>query len=83
MENEKNEGWKLLFDGKTLNGWRTYQNKPSDLWMVNDGILYCKGDASKKSDMQADMITNEQFENFDLTLIGKLLQRETVVSCTW
>ena len=72
MDNEKNEGWKLLFDGKTLNGWRTYQNKPSALWTVNDGILYCKGDTSNKSDMQADLITNEQFENFDLSIDWKI-----------
>jgi len=72
MENEKNNGWKLLFDGKTLNGWRTYQNKASDLWIVNDGILHCKGNTTNKSDMQVDLITNEQFENFDLNLDWKI-----------
>ena len=37
-------GWKLLFDGKTTNGWRMYQNKATDCWGIYDGELYCKGD---------------------------------------
>src|SRR5690242_1395358 len=41
---EKAQGWKLLFDGKTMNGWRTYQNKPQTSWFVNNGVLGCKYD---------------------------------------
>jgi hypothetical protein len=63
---EKNNGFKLLFDGKSTTGWRTYQNKPADSWSVKDGTLYCKGDSTNKSDMRADMITTGQYENFDL-----------------
>jgi 3-keto-disaccharide hydrolase len=69
---EKKDGYLLLFDGKTMNGWRTYQNKPSDSWTVNNGTLYCKGSATNKSDKRADLITNDQFENFDLSLDWKI-----------
>ena len=36
---EAQEGWKLLFDGKTINGWRTYKNISGSSWKVNDGTL--------------------------------------------
>ena len=63
---------KPLFDGKTLNGWRTYQNKPADSWTVLDGILHCKGSTTDKSDRRADLITADQYENFDLSLEWKI-----------
>jgi hypothetical protein len=65
-------GYTPLFDGKTMNGWRTYQNKPADSWLVKDGILYCKGSTTDKSDRRADLITVDTFENFDLQLDWKI-----------
>ncbi|MEJ7770059.1 MAG: family 16 glycoside hydrolase, partial [Chitinophagaceae bacterium] len=50
---EKVNGWKQLFDGKTMKGWRTYQNKKSDSWTVVNGDLYCKGSTSDKSDLRS------------------------------
>ena len=35
-------GWKLLFDGNSLNGWRMYQNKKSDSWSVRMGRCIVK-----------------------------------------
>ena len=69
---EKSEGYQLLFDGKTTTGWRTYQNKSADSWSAKDGALYCKGDSTNKSDMRADLITTDQFENFDLSIDWKI-----------
>lgn len=66
------DGWKQLFDGKTLNGWRTYQNKPADSWSVNEGTLYCKGQSADNSSKRADLITLQEFENFDLELDWKI-----------
>jgi hypothetical protein len=65
-------GYTSLFDGKTLNGWRTYQNKPADTWMVKDGLIYCKGSTTDKSDRRADLITVDTFENFDLQVDWKI-----------
>ena len=38
---EKKAGFQLLFDGKTLNGWHTY-NKPGmigNCWTVEDNVI--------------------------------------------
>lgn len=69
---DESNGWKMLFDGASMNGWRTYQNKPADSWSVKDGTLYCAGSKTDKSDRRSDLITAAQFENFDLELDWKL-----------
>jgi hypothetical protein len=69
---EKQEGYQLLFNGRNMDGWHTYQNKPADSWSVKDGALYCKGSSTDKSDRRADLITIDQFENFDLSVDWKI-----------
>ena len=69
---EKKAGWKLLFDGKTLNGWRMYQSKPADCWGAKEGVIYCKGSESDKSDLRADLVSAGQFENFELSVEWKI-----------
>lgn len=69
---EKKEGWELLFDGKSLNGWRMYQNKPAESWSVKDGALYCKGNETDKSDLRADIVTVGQYENFEFSVEWKI-----------
>ncbi len=59
---EKSEGWKLLFDGSSLKGWRGFQKKKApDGWAVVDGALTRVGKAG-------DLITEKQYADFDLTL---------------
>jgi hypothetical protein len=70
-DTEKKEGWRSLFDGKTLNGWRNYQNKAAGNWSVQDGTIHSSGGA-KKNDLQTDLITTDQFENFDLSVDWKI-----------
>ncbi len=71
-EAEKKAGWKLLFDGKTLNGWRMYQNKAADCWGAKNGEIYCKGSETDKSDLRADLITKDQYENYELLVDWKI-----------
>lgn len=63
---EKAEGWKSLFDGKTLNGWRNYKGKGvRNGWKVENGMMvHTKGGG--------DIITEEQFDNFELKLEWKV-----------
>jgi hypothetical protein len=71
-QQEKTDGWQLLFDGKDLNGWHSYAQKSTGKdWSVQDGAIMLK---KKKSDPRADyadLVTNQQFGNFDLKLQWK------------
>jgi hypothetical protein len=64
---EKSAGWQLLFDGKTLNGWRGYLNKPIAGWEVVDGTLHAI--AKVKG---VELITEKKFNDFELTWEWKL-----------
>jgi hypothetical protein len=67
---EKKEGWKLLFDGKTTNGWRTFNStKNGGAWKVADGALYL--DSSTKEG-RGDIITDAEYENFELSIEWKI-----------
>jgi hypothetical protein len=40
-------GWKLLFDGSSLNGWEPHQasdTEPAATWGVADSAIFCTGD---------------------------------------
>jgi hypothetical protein len=64
---EKAAGWVLLFDGKTLNGWRNFRKEGvSGGWSVIDGAL-CRVDKSAD-----DIITAGKFDNFELELDYKV-----------
>jgi hypothetical protein len=43
-EQEKNEGWMLLFDGESTEGWRGVNKEhfPAG-WKIVDGTLHCAG----------------------------------------
>jgi hypothetical protein len=60
---EKAAGWKLLFDGTTTQGWRSFRKHsfPSKGWVAEDGWLKCVPRARG-----GDIITLDQFENFEL-----------------
>ncbi len=63
---EKAAGWRLLFDGKTTDGWRNYRKDSiSPNWKVVDGALTRVGGAG-------DIITKDQFEAFELVLEYKI-----------
>lgn len=68
-KNEKQEGWELLFDGKTTNGWRNYGKETTEGWRVMNGILYNSGGGSR---YVGDIITVKQYDNFELYLEWKI-----------
>ena len=59
---EVQQGWQLLFDGRTTGGWRGYNRSDMpDGWQVVDGALTRVAEAG-------DIITTEQYGNFELAL---------------
>jgi hypothetical protein len=76
-EQEKKAGFKLLFDGKTTDGWRGYKMKEMPPgWKVIDGILtrVAGGAGGKGAGGGDDIVTKDQYDNFELRLqwrVGK------------
>jgi hypothetical protein len=75
-EQEKAEGWMLLFNGETLEGWRGLgrEKLPEAHWIVEDGAIkkVADKDVPLQEDGQplegCDLMTLQTFENFELTL---------------
>ena len=62
---ERNDGWKLLFDGKTLTGWRVYKKEDAGNWTVKDGQLVSGG---------GDLMTAEQYGDFIFSVDWKFVK---------
>jgi 3-keto-disaccharide hydrolase len=61
---EKSEGWQLLFDGQTKNGWHSYNKKGNlDDWKVENGTLVLN--STKKDE---DIVTDEEYESYHLMI---------------
>ncbi len=71
---EKQDGWKLLFDGKTSKGWRSVKNMqfPAKGWDTNDGYLTVEGSPNGMSQVGGDIITDEQYGAMDLSFDFKM-----------
>ncbi|HSI76485.1 MAG TPA: DUF1080 domain-containing protein [Lunatimonas sp.] len=62
---EKDEGWELLFDGESTQGWHNYLEEGITGWKVEGGILYTEGG-------NGDIVTDREFENFELKVDWKI-----------
>jgi hypothetical protein len=73
---EKKNGWKLLFDGKTSNGWvGAYKNTfPEKGWNINDGILTIQKSDGSESNSFGDIVTTEMYSAFDLAFDFKITE---------
>jgi hypothetical protein len=69
-QQEKADNWQLLFDGKTLNGWRDYNGTElTGPWKVEDGCILAEGAGS---DENGYIVTDKIYENFELSWDWKL-----------
>lgn len=74
-DEEKEDGWKLLFDGETSGNWRGYNTDvfPSD-WKIEEGTLHMSGSGRGEagSENGGDILYDETFDNFHLKLEWKI-----------
>ncbi|WP_144602725.1 3-keto-disaccharide hydrolase [Algoriphagus algorifonticola] len=73
---EKNQGWRLLFNGQNSDGWvGAYKdNFPDFGWSVTDGILTIAASGGGESTNAGDIVTTEEFSAFDLAFDFKLTE---------
>jgi len=64
---EKSAGWTLLFDGRTLDGWRGYKKPDASglRWKVEDGALTLPAETAPGT-KAGDIISKDTFEQFEL-----------------
>lgn len=67
---ERRDGWRLLFDGKTSDGWVEVTGKPypTHCWTIDDGALH----SLLRRDGFQDIRTVESFGSFDLRFEWKI-----------
>ena len=65
---EIRDGWTLLWDGKTFNGWRGIYNAnfPVQGWIIENGELICLGNEMPDSLKGGDIITEKKYGSFEL-----------------
>src|SRR5664279_4834311 len=65
---EKAAGWRLLWDGKTVDGWRTPRSEqfPARGWAITNGALTVLPSGGGESSGGGDIITKERFSQFEL-----------------
>ncbi len=73
---EKAQGWILMFDGKSSEGWRGYNKTdfPTD-WSIVDGAIKLKGSGNGEAGALTggDLVYGkEKFSNFDLKIEWKI-----------
>lgn len=79
---EAADGWTLLFNGESFDGWRGYRKDavPTEHWKIENGAIHkiASGDVPLMADGQpqqgGDIITLQKYENFELSFEWKVAQ---------
>ena len=66
---EAEQGWEMLFDGKSLDQWRLYNSEGTGTWSVEDGCLTADGTGS---DSTGYIISKKEYASFDLKFDWKI-----------
>jgi len=67
---EQKEGWELLFNGRTLDGWHDYNGDSlTGPWSVENGIIKAEGHGD---DLNGYIVTEKEYDNFILSWDWKI-----------
>lgn len=71
---EIEEGWMLLFDGETTDGWRGYNldSFPETGWKAENGTLQVMASGRGEAGGGGDILYDKKFGNFELSLEWKV-----------
>ena len=71
---EKKEGWVMMFDGKSTDGWRGYNLPafPEKGWAVEEGVLHVIGSSRGEAGGGGDLLYDKKYRNFELSLEWKV-----------
>ena len=70
---EIKKGWKLLFDGSTLTGWKTYNRTDmATSWGVKDGAIFLDAKKGRSEVAKGDLVTLEDYDDFEFTAEWKI-----------
>lgn len=75
MEEATNDEWITLFDGKSFDGWRGYnQTDVPTAWTIEDGAIKINGSGRGEAGAKdgGDIIYDKKFKNFELTFEWKV-----------
>jgi hypothetical protein len=67
---EAEKGWKLLWDGKTTEGWRGAKlaTFPAGGWKIENGVLKVLNSGGGESTNGGDIVTVNKYKNFELSV---------------
>lgn len=73
-DDEKANGWKLLWDGKTTEGWRGAKlaSFPEKGWKIENGTIKVLKSTGGESTNGGDIVTTKKYKNFELTVDFKI-----------
>jgi len=73
---EKRKGWRLLWDGKTSNGWISAKASefPKKGWQIENGELTVLESGGGEAENGGDIVTQDNFRNFELSVEFKITE---------
>ena len=73
---EEKDGWKMIWDGKTTEGWRgaRLEDFPQEGWEIKNGILTVLASGGAESAAGGDIVTEKLYGDFELKADFKITE---------